>query len=74
MQTEAPPDVARERLEARARGDDRQDASEATVAVYNRRSMEVEMIERPHTKVDTAKDIEASVVDVVQQLAIANRV
>ncbi len=74
VQTEAPPDVARERLEGRARGDDRQDASEATVAVYDRMRRDMEPIERPHIKVDTSKEIEPSVADVVQQLAIANRV
>jgi len=74
VQTEAPPDVARERLETRARSDDRQDASEATVAVYDRMRKAMEPIERPHIKVDTAKEIEPALADVVQQLAIANRV
>jgi hypothetical protein len=74
VQTEAPPEVARERLEARARGDDRKDASEATVAVYDRMRREMEPIERPHIKVDTSKEIEPALADVVQQLAIANRV
>ncbi|MCH7578410.1 MAG: hypothetical protein IH822_11610, partial [Chloroflexi bacterium] len=63
-----------ERLEARTHGGDRQDASEATVAVYNRMSREEETIERPHIKVDTSKEIEPALEDVLQQLAIANRV
>jgi hypothetical protein len=74
VQTEAPPDVARQRLEARARGDNRRDASEATVAVYDRMAREMETIERPHMRVDTSIDIEPALADVLQQLAIANRV
>jgi hypothetical protein len=74
VQTEAPPDVARQRLEARAHGDNRRDASEATVAVYDRMAREMETIERPHMKVDTSKDIDPALTDVLEQLAIANRV
>ena len=73
VQTEAPPEVARERLEARARGDDRQDASEATVAVYDRMRRDMEPIERPHITVDTSKEIDSALADVVQQLAKGNR-
>ena len=74
VQTEAPPEVARKRLEARPRGEDRQDASVATVAVYDRMRRDMEPLERPHITVDTSKEIDSALAAVVQQLAIANRV
>ena len=72
--TEAPADVARERLEARAGGGEPEDASEATPAVYDRMKNEVEPIKRPHMRVDTSKDIGAAIEAVLQLIAVANHV
>jgi predicted kinase len=74
VQTEASPAVARERLEARARGGDPHDASEATVAVYNRMRKEAEPIQRSHMKVDTSQSIEPALDAVLQQLSVAGGV
>lgn len=68
VQTEAPPEVAWQRLEARPGGADRGDFSEATVAVYDRMSREAEPIERPHVRVDTSKDISPALQEVVRTL------
>lgn len=74
VQTESPPEVARARLEARARGEDPLDASEATPEVYDRMSAEAEPIERPFTKVDTSGDIEPALEAVLRNLAVTNHV
>ncbi len=74
VQMEAPAAVARERLEARARGGRPADASEATVAVYDRMSREAEPIERPHVTVDTSQGIEPALEAVLQQISVANGV
>ena len=68
VQTEAPPEIARRRLEARARDQDSEDASEATVAVYDRMRREAEPIERPHIRVDTSKDLEPALQEVLRRL------
>lgn len=68
VETDAPPDVAIERLTARARRDDPGDASEATVAVYNRMRAAWEPIERPHVRVDTSKDLEPAIEEVLRRL------
>lgn len=74
VQTEAPETVARERLEARAGGGDPEDASEATVEVYDRMRKEAAPIERPHIRVDTSRDIGPALERVLQQLAVAEHV
>ena len=70
----APPAVARERLETRARGGDPHDASEATVAVYDRMRTETEPIRMQHLTVDTSQSIEPALDAVLQQLSVANSV
>ena len=74
VQTEAPPAVARARLEGRGGGRDPEDASEATAEVYDRMRREVEPIERPHIRVDTSGEIGPALEDVLRQLAEADRV
>ncbi len=69
VQTEAPPAVARERLEKRARGSDHGDASEATVDVYDRMKREAEPIQRLHITVDTSRDIAPAIEEVVRTLS-----
>ncbi len=66
--TEAPPDVARRRLESRARGQDIEDVSEATAPVYDRMRREAEPIERPHIRVDTSKELEPALQEVLRRL------
>jgi predicted kinase len=68
VHTEAPPEVARRRLESRARGPDTEDASEATVTVYDRMRREAEPIERPHVRVDTSNDLEPALREVIGRL------
>ncbi len=68
VHTEAPPDVARRRLAARARGQGTEDASEATVPVYDRMRREAEPIDRPHIRVDTSKDLEPALQKVLRRL------
>lgn len=68
VQTEAPPSVARQRLEARARGEDLEDPSDATLAVYDRMRREAEPIERPHIRVDTSKELEPALLEVLRRL------
>jgi DegV family protein with EDD domain len=68
VQTEAPPDVARRRLTARVGGQAAADASEATVAVYDRMKREAEPIERPHIRVDTSKELEPALQEVLRRL------
>lgn len=68
VHTQAPPEVARRRLQDRARGLDTEDASEATPAVYDRMKREAEPIERPHMRVDTSEDLEPALEEVVRRL------
>jgi DegV family protein with EDD domain len=69
VQTEAPPDLALERLRARSRGAATHDASDATVAVYNRMRRDWEPIERPHVRVDTSQELEPAIEEVLRRLA-----
>jgi DegV family protein with EDD domain len=68
VHTEAPPEVARHRLESRAKGQDTEDASEATVTVYNRMRREAEPIERQHIRVDTSQQLEPALQEIVRRL------
>jgi DegV family protein with EDD domain len=71
VQTEAPPDVARERLRARTSAPSADlDASDATEAVYNRMKEGAEPIQRPYIRVDTSGDIEPALAQVVEQAAV----
>jgi DegV family protein with EDD domain len=72
VRTEAPEDVALQRLEDRARGADPLDASEASAAVYNKMKAETEPIDRPHIVVDTSKEIEPALEEVLRQLESAS--
>jgi DegV family protein with EDD domain len=74
IQTEAPPSVARQRLEARSRGSHPRDSSEATPAVYDRMKGEAEPIGRQHIRVDTSSDIEQALQTVVRQIALTDDV
>jgi DegV family protein with EDD domain len=73
VHTKAPPDVARRRLESRTRGEDIEDMSEATVAVYDRMRREAEPIERPHIPVDTSKDLEPALQEVLRMLETVSK-
>jgi DegV family protein with EDD domain len=73
VQTEAPPAVVGQRLEARARGLHPQDASDATAAVYDRMRSEAEPIRRPHTRVDTSQDIKQALETVLRQMEGTDR-
>ncbi len=68
VQVEAPPDIVRERLEGRLRGDNPWDRSEAGPEVYEKMRDEAEPIERPHIAVDTSKDIGPAVDKIVREL------
>lgn len=58
VRVEAPPEVVRQRLEARRRrADDPQATSQADWSVYQRMSTSLERISRPHLAVDTSCDI-----------------
>ncbi len=75
VRTEAPEDVIRRRLDARLRGDDDGDASEATVQIYRRMKREAQPIQRPHITVNTSADLEPALQEVIRLLpAIGERV
>lgn len=65
VRTEAPEDVTLHRLEGRSRGGD---ASEATAEVYSKMKADMDPIERPHLRVDTSRDIEPALAEVLRQL------
>jgi predicted kinase len=65
----APPDVVRERLEARAEGKDREDKSEADWAVYQKMKPTVQRIGRRHYAVDTSRDITAVLDKIVRKVS-----
>ena len=65
---EAPEDVLRQRLDARQRGDNPWDFSDAGVAVYERMRQQVEPIRRRHIRIDTSRDIERGLRSVLRQL------
>ena len=72
VRTEAPEAVALGRLADRSRGADPLDASDATAAVYNKMKVEMEPIERPHLVVDTSKEIEPALQEVLRKLESAS--
>lgn len=61
----APPEVVRQRMEARANGATLLDRSDATWEVYQAMAASVEPIRRPHHVVDTSGDISAAIEAVV---------
>jgi predicted kinase len=64
----APPEVVRDRLEGRLRHRDPTDASEATWPVYERMRRQMEPIGRPYLEVDTSRDLEALLPELVQAI------
>lgn len=64
----APPEVVRERLEGRGRQRDPEDASEATWSVYERMRRHMEPIGRPYLEVDTSRDLDALLPQLVQAI------
>jgi len=65
---QAPPPVVRERLEARVKGLQPHDLSDAGPEVYERMQHDVEPIGRPHISVDTSADIKPVIATILQQL------
>ena len=65
---EAPPEVVRERLEARANTTQRQDHSDADWKVYQRMRPSQEPIRRNHLVVDTSQNIGPAVQKVLWQI------
>jgi len=68
VEVQAPPEVVKRRLEARLRGENPWDRSEAGAAVYERMREQAEPIERPHIAVNTAEDIGPSLDLLVREL------
>ena len=67
VQVEAPPGVVYTRLKARERNPEGE-KSDAGWAVYHRMRPQVERIRRPHHVVDTSRDIEGAVAEIVKEL------
>jgi hypothetical protein len=63
--------VIKQRLLGRAQGIDPLDASEADIEVYKKMRRQVQTIRRPHLVVDTSKDVEPFVKEVLNQLVEA---
>jgi len=57
VRVEAPSDLVRERLQARAEGDNTKDKSDADWIVYQKMKPTVQKIQRNHFAVDTSRDI-----------------
>ncbi len=69
LQTVAPPEVVRRRIEDRQQGDLAAHNSDAGWEVYERYRSRMEPIRRPHRVVDTSGDLDAQVAEIVRQLA-----
>ena len=65
---QAPPTVVHERLEARVKGVQSQDLSDAGPEVYERMLRNVEPIGRPHISIDTSADIEPAIAAILRRL------
>lgn len=57
VDVQAPPPLVRQRLEARRRGENPWDHSQAGAEVYERMRQQAEPIQQPHLVVDTSQDI-----------------
>ena len=68
---QAPPTVVHERLEARVKGNQSQDLSDAGPDVYERMRRDAEPIGRPHISIDTSADIEPAIAAILRQLGEA---
>lgn len=64
----APPEVVRQRLEGRVHQRDPEDASEATWPVYERMRRSMEPIGRPYLEVDTSRDLEPLLPELVRAI------
>lgn len=64
----APPEVVRDRLEGRSRQRRPEDASEATWSVYERMRRYMEPIGRPYLEVDTSRDLETLLPQLVEAI------
>lgn len=68
VRVEAPPEVVRQRLEARMSRTDREDSSEADFSVYQRMRRRVQQIRRRHFVVDTSRDITPVLEKIVREV------
>jgi len=69
VRTEAPPEVVRQRLQARQDRADPADKSEADWTVYQQMKPSAEKIRRRHYVVDTSRDITPVVEKIIRQLS-----
>lgn len=69
VRTRAPAAVVRGRLLARSLGADADDHSQADIQVYQRMRRQAQTIRHPHLVVDTAKDIEPFINEVLRLIA-----
>ncbi|MEE8369305.1 MAG: DegV family protein [Dehalococcoidia bacterium] len=68
VEVKAPPELISQRLQARKRGDNPWDKSEADIAVYERMKGEAEPIAEPHIVIDTAVDTGPALDKLVREL------
>ncbi len=68
VQVNAPPEMVRQRLEARLRGENPWDQSKAGPEVYERMRKEAQPISRPHIVVDASGDISEAVERVAREM------
>ena len=68
VEVRAPPELVRHRLEARLRGENPWDQSEAGPEVYERMRQQAEAIQRPHLVVDTSRDTGPALDELVREL------
>lgn len=68
VRVEAPPEVVRQRLEARMSNFSREDSSEADFSVYQRMRRKVQRIRRRHFAVDTSRDITPVLEKIVREV------
>jgi len=68
VQTVAPPEVVRARLERRFSQRDPEDLSDATWGVYRRMAERQQPIRRPHLVVDTSEDLELAVPKIIREV------
>ena len=68
VRVEAPPEVVHERLNARQRGINLRDKSDADWMVYQRMKSSVQHIRRNHYAVDTSRDITPVIDKIVREV------
>ena len=72
VEVRAPAELVKERLEARLRGENPWDESEAGPEVYERMRQQIEPIPEPHLIVDTSQDIGPALDELVRELRALN--